>query len=212
MSPARSRVLESLQQSVEPVAASELARHLGQHANTVREHLDALVERGLAVRSPAESRGRGRPAVRYSPSTRMSEPDARVRDHAALALVLAEHLARVSAQPEADARAAGRGWGRLLTGDERRGGPRSARRRLVGLLAAMRYDPVVRSGGSEILLRRCPLLDVARRQGRVVCSVHHGMISAALEAYGGDAEHVVLAPFAEEGGCVVTLGPPGSAA
>ena len=79
------------------------------------------------------NRGRGRPAWRYSASGQAREPDARVRDYAALALVLAEHLSRSSRHPEADARAAGRAWGRLLTEGSDRRSPRSARVRTVAL-------------------------------------------------------------------------------
>lgn len=212
MSPARARVLESLQQSAEPTTASDLARHLGQHANTVREHLDALVQCGLATRSPGDSRGRGRPAWRYSASGQAREPDARVRDYAALALVLAEHLSRSSRHPEADARAAGRAWGRLLTAGSDRRSPRSARVRTVALLGQMGFDPLVRSRGDEVLLRRCPLLDVALQQSRVVCSAHLGMIAAAFEAHGGDGNRVGLVPFAEDSGCLVTFAASGGSA
>jgi predicted ArsR family transcriptional regulator len=212
MTPARARVLESLQQSVGPVTASGLARHLGQHANTVREHLDALVERGLAERWSGDSRGRGRPAWRYSASGQAREPDARVRDYAALALVLAEHITRSSRHPEAEARAAGTAWGRLLTDGSDRRSPLSARRRTVALLAEMGFDPLLRSRGDEVLLRRCPLLDVARQQGRVVCSAHLGMIAAAFEAHGGDGDRVGLVPFAEDGGCLATFTAAGGSA
>lgn len=212
MTPARARVLESLQQSVNPVTASDLARHLGQHANTVREHMDALVERGLAVRSSGASGGRGRPAWRYSASGQAREPDARVRDYAALALVLAEHVSRSSHHPEADARAAGRAWGRLLTEHSDRRSPRSARGRTVALLAGMGFDPLERSRGEEVLLRRCPLLDVAIQQSGVVCSAHLGMIAAAFEAHGGEGDRVGLVPFAEEGGCLATFAASGGSA
>ncbi len=212
MTPARARVLESLQQSADPVTASDLARHLGQHANTVREHLDALVERGLAVRSSGDSRGRGRPAWQYSASGQAREPDARVRDYAALALVLAEHVSQSSRHPEADARAAGTAWGRLLTDGSDRRSPGSARGRTVALLGEMGFDPLVRSRGDEVLLRRCPLLDVARQQSRVVCSAHLGMIAAAFEAHGGDGDRVGLVPFAEDGGCLATFAAAGGSA
>ena len=208
LTPARSRVLESLQQSAESVTASDLAVSLGQHANTVREHLDALVERGLATRSQADARGRGRPAWRYSPSGELREPDTRVRDYAALAFVLAEQIARSSRHPEADAIAAGQTWGRMLTEQVARTTPTAARRRTVRLLTDIGFDPAADSGANTVLLRRCPFLDVARQQSQVVCSAHLGMITAAVEAFGGDGGEVRLHPFAETGGCVVTLGQP----
>lgn len=208
MTPARARVLELLQQAADPVTVHDLAEHLDQHPNTVREHLSALVEGGLAARSRGIIEGRGRPAARYSPSTQLEEPDVRVRGYAMLALVLADHLARTSREPEAAARDAGMVWGRQLAEGE---SPRSATHapsRTVSLLAQLGFDPVARRGGREILLRRCPLLDVARQRADVVCSVHRGMVVAAVEEFGGDGSRVGIHPFAATEGCLVTLGEP----
>src|SRR5664280_1532615 len=60
----------------------------------VREHLDALVERGLATRVVLPAVGRGRPAGSYAPATSRPEPDPRVRDYAGLATALAGQIAR----------------------------------------------------------------------------------------------------------------------
>lgn len=206
LTPARSHVLESLQQLDEPITASALAARLGHHANTVREHLDALVERGLATRSHAELHGRGRPAWRYSPSTQAREPDTRVRDYATLVYVLAEQIARSSRDPEADAIAAGRAWGRMLTKPPGRTSAASARKRTVRLLDEIGFDPDVDPRTHSLLLRRCPFLDVARLQSQVVCSAHQGMIAAAVDGFGGDGSTVQLRPFADPGGCIVNFG------
>lgn len=211
LTPARSRILEALQQADEPVTASALAHALGQHANTVREHLDALVERGLATRSPSEAHRRGRPAWLYSASAELHEPDARVRGHAMLALALAEQLARSSPQAQADALAAGAIWGQLLSHGEapERG---SALRRTAEVLGEIGFDPLVRTRTGTVLLRRCPFLDVARQQSQVVCSAHLGMIATVFESFGGSGGEVQLLPFAEPGGCVVAFEPIGDTA
>ena len=57
LSAARAMVLEILQQRSEPVRVGDLAGLLGQHDNTVRAHLDELVEAGLAVRRRAARQG-----------------------------------------------------------------------------------------------------------------------------------------------------------
>lgn len=207
LTPARSRILESLQQATEPVSASELAANLGQHANTVREHLEALVQRGLATRFRSDPGGRGRPAWRYSPSAVLQEPDSRVRDYAALALVLAEQLARSSAEPEVEAIAAGQTWGRMLTQEAVRGKALSARRQTVALMTEIGFDPETDSRMSTVLLRRCPFLDVARQQSPIVCSAHLGMIGTAFEAFGGDSTGVQLLPFDHSRGCIVRFAP-----
>ncbi|CAB4891384.1 unannotated protein [freshwater metagenome] len=206
LTPARSRVLESLQKSEEPVTASGMATSLGLHANTAREHLEALVERGLATRSQAVVRGRGRPALRYAPSAELREPDTRVREYATLAMVLAEQISR-SSHPQTGAIAAGRTWGHLLTKSVTRSGRASAQRRTVRLLADIGFDPVDDAIEHSVVLRRCPFLDVARQQSQIVCSAHLGMISAAVDDFGGNGDAVQLFPFGEPGGCIVTFGP-----
>ena len=59
-------ILDLLAQQSRPMTAAALAEQSGQHSNTVREHLDVLVEHGLATRERAEAAGRGRPAWLYA--------------------------------------------------------------------------------------------------------------------------------------------------
>jgi predicted ArsR family transcriptional regulator len=61
---ARRRVLELLKRQAR--TASELARELGVTVAAVRQHVDALAERGLVEPTPQPPRGRGRPATRWS--------------------------------------------------------------------------------------------------------------------------------------------------
>ena len=111
LSAQRARVLEQLQQSGPATTVVMLAGRLNLHTNTVREHLDALVERGLATREQLPSVGRGRPAGSYAAAAGNPEPDPRVRDYAGLATALAGQIVRTSSDPTADALAAGEAWG-----------------------------------------------------------------------------------------------------
>ena len=113
----RAAVLERLQQAGTPTTIAALATELGLHPNTVREHLDALADRGLAVRGRAQAHGRGRPAWTYTAAAGNVEPDQRVRDYAGLATALAAHIARTSDDPADEALAAGRVWGHELATD-----------------------------------------------------------------------------------------------
>jgi predicted ArsR family transcriptional regulator len=63
--PAQAEVLAALTASG-PSTAAELGSRMGQHTNTVREHLDALVALGLTTRERESPAGRGRPAYRYA--------------------------------------------------------------------------------------------------------------------------------------------------
>ena len=56
-----------------------------------------------------------------------------------------------------------------------------------------------------VQLRRCPLLDIARRYPEVVCQVHRGLIEGALTQLGGHDAGVDLQPFADPDACRLIL-------
>ena len=201
----RGAVLEHLQRSVQPVTIAGLAQELGVHPNTAREHLDALVARGLATRERAPASGRGRPAWRYAAADDHPEPDPRVRDYAGLAAALAGHLARTAGDPSAEGLAAGVAWGRsLVTSRPPHPGP-SPRHKVVGLLEELGFAPEADADARSVALRRCPLLDAAMQHPEVVCQVHLGIVRGALEHHGGDPLPTALLPFAEPGACRLHL-------
>ena len=210
LSPARARVLEFLQSQADPVGAEHLATVFGQHVNTVRGHLDALVGDGLALRHRQGTSGRGRPAWYYRANPLNPEPDARVREYGALAGALAAHLIRTSPTPTHEARIAGVEWGRQIVRDRAMGptsGPdptAAARREVLGILEDLGFAPLDSPGDATVRLRRCPLLDVARRYPAVVCQVHQGLIEGALTQL-GDNTGVDLQPFAEPDACRLIL-------
>jgi predicted ArsR family transcriptional regulator len=204
MSRSRAAVLESLREGAGTVAEVEAATTL--HANTVREHLDALVSRGLAVRARSEPSGRGRPAWRYRAVDPASDTDG--SEYAGLATALAAHLHRTSTEPWQDAVAAGEGWGRDLA---RRGRPpegtssQAARRRVVELLDQVGFAPQADERATTARLTRCPLLGTAKKFPDIVCGVHLGIVRGALEEYGADGDRTELLPFAEPGACRLHL-------
>lgn len=205
LSAQRTRVLEELQRSGTATTVEVAAADLGIHPNTARKHLDALVERGLATRDLQPAAGRGRPAWSYAADVRRAEPDPRVRDYAGLATALAAQLSRTSEDPQAAALAAGESWGRSLVAGEPSGTATYARRRVVSLLDELGFAPAADDRATMVRLRRCPLLDAARANPEVVCSVHLGIARGAVASLGGDPDRTSLAAFAESGACVLTL-------
>lgn len=170
------------------------------------------MDRELAVQARAAASGRGRPAYTYA-SAPQTEHDSRVRDYAGLATALAGHIARTSRDPKADALAAGEAWAAELLASESIAAPRrglkdpdvTARRRVVVLLAGLGFDPATDARAHSVALRRCPLLDAARRHPDVVCRVHLGIVRGALKLFGAEHRHSDLLPFAEPGVCRLTL-------
>ncbi|MFF2623130.1 helix-turn-helix transcriptional regulator [Oerskovia jenensis] len=116
LSKARLAVLDVLASQPEPCSVASVATALGQHTNTVREHLEGLVEAGLATSQSAPAHGRGRPARLYVAVTE-TPTTAGAAEYAGLASALAAQIARSSVDPVGDALAAGRAWGADLVGD-----------------------------------------------------------------------------------------------
>lgn len=204
----RLRVLEYVR-AHSPVRVVDAATALDLHPNTVREHLDAITELGLVERSTATAVGRGRPATLYRVSA--ADPAVAVRDYAGLATALAGHLARTSAHPERDARAAGTDWGRELIDECSQAGD-DPRQSVLKMLARLGFAPEEEDAPGThrgIALRRCPLLDAARRYPTVVCQVHLGIVEGMLEQLGvPSGRGLDLIPFAEPGACRLFLPDP----
>lgn len=211
-------------------ALSTLTR---QHPNTIREHLDGLVDDRLAVRTRAPSQSRGRPAWLYSAAPEVgTEPGA--REYAGLASALAGQIARTSRQPRADSIDAGREWGRSLVrrspvpapapapvdagqgavpGAAKSQKPPSAmaaRREVVSLLEELGFAPAADARVGVVKLHRCPLLEAAHQNPEVVCGVHLGLVRGALDELGAapdQTERIALQPFSEPGACRLDMLP-----
>lgn len=200
-------VLEVLERLEAPVSVAEVAESTGQHPNTVREHLDALVTARLATREARAATGRGRPAWLYAA---VPAPEPGAPEYAGLATALAMQLAATSPDPRREAAAAGELWGRRLADDRRpeRRSAVAARRAVVGLLGHLGFEPATDSRATTTRLTTCPLLEAAVDQPDVVCSVHLGIVRGALDTWGADDEPAALVPFAEPGACLLHLGHP----
>lgn len=222
LSPARRAVLDKLIELGGRRTVAELADGLSQHPNTVREHLEALVEADLVSRGLRHSTGRGRPAALYR-ATLAATPAG--PEYAVLAEVLVSYLARSLPphQVAEHALAAGRDWGHAMRerhlvdrspdgdGDEDWTG---AVDRLAELFDRAGFDPEVQAepdGGRTQRLRRCPVLALAREHPGIVCTGHLGMAQEILEHDGVAADRVSLEAFAENGACLLRVAPPDAA-
>lgn len=223
--PAQGEVLAALSADG-PATAAELGARTGQHPNTVREHLDALVDLGLAARDRDAPAGRGRPAYRYAALPHPSEGPA----YRALIAALVEHFVDGSSRgalghsPASTiterATLLGRGVpvpesvAELARASGEAGGAAKARRTVAQAMATVMAGQGFRTEelprGRGLRLVNCPLVGVAVRHGEVVCGFHQGMLQAVVERSGGDPDSVHLEPFAEPGACLVRIGPANS--
>jgi predicted ArsR family transcriptional regulator len=196
----RREVLAFLKAAAEPRSIAEIADELGIHPNTVRFHLDSLVETGDVERAAATAGGRGRPAQRFRAVRRMDP--AGPRDYLVLARLLAETLARTPGGIEL-ATAAGRELGQRLAA-ETTGGDESGMGRMLSLMDRLGFEAEQRSDG-DIGLHSCPFLEVAQERPGIVCHAHLGLMQGALAQCKTAAVITELTPFAEPDACIAHL-------
>ncbi|WP_251095942.1 helix-turn-helix domain-containing protein [Streptomyces sp. Caat 7-52] len=211
-SPRRREVLEVLRTAPSPLGVAEAAERMGLHPNTVRFHLDALVAGGLVECRTDKPSGPGRPRTVYTARPGMDRGG--FRDYRLLArMLLGRWAAADPAVARAEAREAGRAWGRFLVDPPPPYEPPTPERSAAGLLAlldglgfAPRPEGVGESGRPErIRLRHCPFLELAEEQGGLVCSLHLGLMQGALAQLGAPLTATALEPFAEPDSCVAHL-------
>jgi predicted ArsR family transcriptional regulator len=211
-SASRMAVLELLRSRAEPLGVGEVAEQVGLHLNTVRSHLDLLVESGYAIRRSEAPSGPGRPRVVYEAT---AAPDGE-GSYRLLAEILVQYLAANSEHPGDAAAEAGRSWavsaGRVQNGrQETRDAlatpvaEDAAVTDLVRMLGDIGFAPEVSADGTSIYLHRCPFAEMARSQPDVVCGAHLGMIRGALAELDAPVAATRLIPFVEPGLCVTTL-------
>lgn len=201
MSTARAAVLDAVRSSGRLCSVREIAERFDLHPNTVREHLDSLLEQGLVAREASSPTGRGRPALMYRATSATQDV---ARDYELLTEVLAE---QISSMPGAEqiANQAGRSWGRREAEAEE-GAREPSVTDVPGHVARLGFEPTEPDQDGVVLLRSCPILAAARRNPDVVCTVHLGFVQALLEQAGADAEDVDLTPMGHEDGCVLRIG------
>ena len=196
-SASRTAVLDALRARDTAATAADLAGELDLHVNTVRFHLDRLVEDGRVERAALADGSPGRPAFGYRIVRQMDRSGP--RRFAELATVLTEDLAD---QPDGDRHAAalGRSWGARMVRHEAGMGS------LVDLLDELDFapdTPVV--DDSVIRLRHCPFLELAQEHREIVCSIHLGLMQGALQEWGSDLAVERLEAFVEPDLCLAHI-------
>jgi len=181
LSQARRRVLEEVEHATHPLTAVQVARALNLHHNTVREHLDALVEAGLVTASTVSNGRRGRPALRYAPAG--PDPAQVVGSYLALLDAIVDQLG--DGEPaRLRALAIGRRWAQLTPADPaapaQTDNPAGQLASLLPHLSLMGFAPDF--DGEQVVLKACPLVTGARPPHPLVCLMHEGFLN---ERYAG---------------------------
>ena len=209
---ARRRGLGRIAPARPPLAAADGAAALGLHHNTVREHLDALIDAGLVEVSTRPTGRRGRPALRYA-STAPSPTE--VLDSYLTLLDAISQTLGTCPQARELALEIGRRWARMTPPQETEdpdGAATPAQRaaKLQPHLSMMGFAPEPR--GETIVLRACPLVTDDRVPHPLVCVMHEGYLNEVYERAGlhrspagkiGARTRLTLAPLREDGCHVV---------
>ncbi|MGW2830847.1 helix-turn-helix transcriptional regulator [Streptomyces sp. NPDC001286] len=209
-SPRRGEILAVLRAADAPLGVTETAERVGVHPNTVRFHLDALVEEGAVERRTRQPSGRGRPRTVYEPRAGMDRGG--TRGYQLLARMLLSRLAATGSEARSAAMETGRAWGRFLVGQPEpyhRPTPEDAAARLVRLLDELGFAPDAEDGTppTRIRLRHCPFLELAEEHGQLVCPLHLALMQGALAELRAPLTATGLEPFAEPDACLAHLAP-----
>jgi predicted ArsR family transcriptional regulator len=205
--PSRARILAELVDAG-PLDARELAERVGLHVNTVRVHVNALVEAGLVAPETRPPRGRGRPRVAYRATAAADEEGG--RRYRLLAEILTALVARFGGEASAQLEEIGEAWGHYLIEAPppyAELGDGEAVERLLALLAEIGFEPELARGsrGRRILMRPCPFLELARTHQEVICPIHLGLMRGALAELGARTRATKLEPFVRPDLCVARL-------
>ncbi|MDQ4215457.1 helix-turn-helix transcriptional regulator [Microbacterium sp. ASV81] len=148
----------------------ELCEATKLHANTVREHLQRLIEGGYVIATIEKRTTRGRPRVLYSAATGSPEASSPVaREKAAAAARRGDLLRRVM-------RTEASGLGQQAT---------YQLDALVEHLEESGFEPVVDEEQLTVELTPCPHAAARPEHRPVLCQVHLGLMQGVLAEAGG---------------------------
>lgn len=169
---------------------AELVEATGLHPNTVREHLQRLIDAGYVVTETEHRTTRGRPRVLYTAATgedAASSP--------------------VAAQRAQDAARRGDLLRRVYPADGDEQLDPAALHQLDALvedLGDAGFDPLVDETALTIDLTPCPHATTADHRG-TLCSVHVGLMDGVLAQARGPLKVEGIAPSCDPAQCVVQL-------
>lgn len=196
----RRDVLSVLREADEAMSIAVIAERLDVHPNTVRFHLDALLEAGQVERAVVRPAKPGRPPQLFV-ATKGMDP-AGPRAYRLLAEALVDSVAR-SGDPVTHASASGKVMGAQLGRPRHAAAQHEPVGQLVELLDELGFAPEAQE--SRIGLRHCPFLELARVHPEVVCPVHLGLMQGAMEEWEAPVTVDKLTPFVEPDLCVAHL-------
>ena len=207
----RRRTLQAvLELGGKDVTIHKVTELLGGHPNSARQHLDALTGLALLSAKDVQSDRPGRRPRGYSLTSlgRQSLGANRVDESRELADVFASYLVAHGSGPK-EAQEIGRAWGTKRADELSESQSEQPLDAVIEVLDILGFNPstVSTEQGDAVVLRTCPLLDLAHGSTEFVCNIHQGLIDGVMRRIGA-REGVELLPFSEPDGCRLNLSPP----
>ena len=191
LGPTRRRVLAQLQEVADPAPIETLSTSLGLHRNTVRFHLDALVEDRLARRVTENRTRQGRPRVLFTAMP--SVPSVSDLPYQGLVSALLAHVRATETPERPVAESIGEAWGRSLVDPGQLTTPHS----LVGVVNNLGLTSRLAQAddGPRLQIVRCPFRAMTITGDTTVCRIHLGLMRGYLAAGGSDHTVTELEPW-----------------
>lgn len=206
----RLEVLRLVRVARDGLGVRALAESTGMHENTIRFHLNRLVEDGLVERRKVAAGTPGRPPLRFVASS--GGMDEEPGNYALIARVLSEGLAGATDDIEGTAVEFGRRWGRIrgarAAGDGHdRPTLEEAVEELGRVLEEAGFEPEIEPGAQETVVRihNCPFRQLARDDQTIPCGVHRGIMEGVLEGVGTGEAVTRLDPWVTPHLCVARV-------
>lgn len=179
-----------LVQSRSPRTIGEICEATGLHANTVREHLQRLIEGGYVIHRTEHRTTRGRPRTLYSAATGAPDASSSVaRDKVTAAARRGDLLRRVLPTPASD-----------LSTD--------ATYQLDALIEHLEesgFEPVIDDAELTVDLTPCPHVAARPEDRPVLCRVHLSLMQGVLTEAGGPIVAEAVRDAASPQECTVQL-------
>lgn len=168
----------------------QLSEATDLHANTVREHLQRLIEGGYVIQSSERRKTRGRPRTLYSAATGTPEASSPVaRDKVAEAARRGDMMRRIMAEEGSE-------LGREAT---------YQLDALIEHLEESGFEPVVDEEELTVDLAPCPLVVSRPEHRQMLCHVHLGLMQGVLTQAGGPVATDCVRAAARPEDCSVQL-------
>ncbi|MDO8384350.1 MAG: winged helix-turn-helix domain-containing protein [Microbacterium sp.] len=170
-----------------------LAAATALHPNTVREHLERLLEAGHIVRETEHRTTRGRPRVLYSAATGEAEASSPIaRRKARAAAERGDNMRRVMPWTGTSVRELGTESTHQLDA-------------IADHLSESGFDPLINERDLTIDLTPCPHATTQSAHRETLCSVHLGIMQAVLAEARGPLVVEGMRPSCDPTHCVVQL-------